>query len=85
MSRPIRTDLSAGGLSTKGREFIASTHNGQFMWFLQIFMGCALLASLEGNPERVIYIVQIGRGSRENAKQWCDRIFAICTCATDHP
>jgi len=61
LSKPIRTDLSAGGLSTKGREYIASTHDGQFMWFLQIFMGCALLASLEGNPEsHILYKLDAG-------------------------
>lgn len=61
MSRPTRTDLSAGGLSAKGRECIASTQNGQFMWFLEIFMGCARLASLEGNSEgHILYKLDAG-------------------------
>lgn len=61
MSRPTRTDLSAGGLPAKGRECIASTQNGQFMWFLEIFMGCARLASLEGNSEgHILYKLDAG-------------------------
>lgn len=36
LSRSMQT-LSAGGLSAKGRECVASTHDGQFMWFLDIY------------------------------------------------
>lgn len=36
LSRSTQT-LSAGGLSAKGRECVVSTHDGQFMWFLDIY------------------------------------------------